>query len=105
MTLSPSTLEALHDFKRRHEEQARAHQDGERSAGGLRVRRADLSRVRPVEWLWRRRLPVGYLSLLLGAEGMGKGVLVAWLIARITSGELPGDLAGRPGRVLIVGDE
>ena len=74
-------------------------------AGRLRVRAADLSRVRPVTWLWLRRLPIGYLSLLLGAEGVGKGVLIAWLIARVTRGELPGDLLGRPARVLIVGDE
>ena len=81
------------------------HNGSPPNARGLHVRRADLARVRPVEWLWRRRLPIGYLALLLGAEGVGKGGLVAWIIARITRGELPGDLAGRPGRVLIVGDE
>jgi len=86
-------------------ERERLNGSGDPAHTGLHVRGADLSRVRPVEWLWKRRLPVGYLGLLLGAEGMGKGVLVAWLIARITRGELPGDLEGRPGRVLIVGDE
>ena len=78
---------------------------GESVGARLRVRQADLSRVQPIEWLWWRRLPVGYLSLLLGAEGVGKGVLISWLIARITRGELPGDLQGKPRRVLVVGDE
>ena len=74
-------------------------------AGGLAVRGADLSRVRPVRWLWDRRLLLGYLCLILGAEGMGKGTVAAWLIARLTRGELPGDLAGEPSRVLVLGDE
>lgn len=73
--------------------------------GGLAVRSADLTRVRPVRWLWDHRLPLGYLCLLLGAEGVGKGTVAAWLIARLTKGELPGDLAGQPARVLILGDE
>ena len=75
------------------------------AGAGLRVRGADLSRVRPIDWLWAGRLPIGYLSLLLGAEGIGKGVLTAWLIARATRGELAGSLEGTPTRVLIVGDE
>ena len=75
------------------------------SAIGLPVRAADLGRVRPIRWLWKHRLPIGYLSLLLGAEGVGKGTLGAWLIARITRGELPGDLDSNPARVLLVGDE
>jgi hypothetical protein len=48
---------------------------------------------------------MGFLSLLLGSEGVGKGTLAAWAIARWTRGELPGDLEGKPSRVLIVGDE
>lgn len=71
----------------------------------LRARAVDLTRVRPIEWLWQARLPLGYLSLLLGAEGVGKGTLTAWVIARVTRGELPGDLEGKPARVLVVGDE
>lgn len=73
--------------------------------GPLRTRAADLARVRPITWAWDRRLPLGYLSLLLGAEGVGKGTVAAWLIARLTRGELAGDLAGQPARVLLVGDE
>jgi len=75
------------------------------SASALRVRGVDIARVRPIRWAWAGRLPLGYLSLLLGAEEVGKGTLIAWLVARATRGELPGDLAGEPRRVLIVGDE
>jgi hypothetical protein len=71
----------------------------------LQARPVLLGRVRPVRWLWSRRLPLGYLSLLLGAEGIGKGTLLAWLVARVTRGQLNGEFTGRPGRVLVVGDE
>ncbi len=74
-------------------------------AGGLRTRPADLARVRPISWLWARRLPFGYLSLLIGAEGIGKGVLAARITARATRGELPGNSTGEPIRVLVIGDE
>lgn len=87
-------------------EQLRALIAGESSSKGtLRLRRADLRRVRPVRWAWRHRLPLGNLALILGAEGLGKGVLAAWLLARATRGELPGDLEGEPARVLVIGDE
>lgn len=69
------------------------------------VRTADLSRVRPIRWAWRGRLLLGYLNLLLGAEGVGKGTLIAWLISQITRGKLDGDLRGEPARVLLLGDE
>ncbi|MCB8970366.1 MAG: AAA family ATPase [Solirubrobacterales bacterium] len=71
----------------------------------LAVRPADLSAVRPTRWAWQGRLPIGSLSILLGAEGSGKGTLISWLIARLTCGELVGNLEGQPTRVLIVGDE
>lgn len=72
---------------------------------GLRVRTADLSLSRPPEWAWQDRIVLGYLNLLLGNEGVGKGTLVAWLISRLTRGELPGNLRHRPSVVGIVGDE
>lgn len=71
----------------------------------LSVRTADASRARPIRWLWESRLPFGYLSLLLGAEGGGKGTLLSHVVARATVGDLPGALQGEPSRVLWVGDE
>jgi hypothetical protein len=70
----------------------------------LRTRGVILERVRPLRWLWARRIPLGVLSLLVADEGIGKGTLASWIIARATRGELDGDLE-EPTKVLIVGDE
>ncbi len=72
---------------------------------GLRITTADLSRARPPRWAWKDRLPLGYLSLILGSEGVGKSTLAAWLIARLTHGDLPGHLRHTPINVAVVGDE
>jgi hypothetical protein len=72
---------------------------------GLRTRGVDMSRVVRTEWAWQGYIPKGYISLLIGDEGIGKGTLMAWLIARATRGELDGDSHGIAQRVLIVGDE
>jgi hypothetical protein len=72
---------------------------------GLRVRTPDLARSQPARWAWHRRIVLGYLNLLLGNEGIGKGVLAPWVFARLSRGELPGDLAGSPAVVGIVADE
>ena len=69
------------------------------------TRAADLSKSRPPRWAWRNRIVLGSLNLLLGNEGVGKGTLVAWIIARLTRGELPGNLNGRPASVGVIGDE
>jgi hypothetical protein len=76
-----------------------------RQPGGLTVRSADLGRARPPRWAWLDRVVLDGLSLIIGDEGVGKGTLAAWLIARITRGELVGDLYGTPAVVGILGDE
>jgi hypothetical protein len=68
-------------------------------------RPVDLDRVEPFRWAWHQRLLLGYLNLLVGDEGVGKGTFVARLLGRLTTGRLPGDLARTPVRVLVVGDE
>jgi len=78
---------------------------GDVLGGELVVRTADLSRARPPRWAWQDRLVLGSLNLLLGNEGVGKGVIVAWLIAQLTRGTLPGDLQRKPVSVVILGDE
>jgi hypothetical protein len=72
---------------------------------GLAVTAADLSKSRPPRWAWQDRIPIGYLSLILGVEGIGKSSLAAWLIARLTRGDLPGHLREQPINVALVGDE
>ena len=67
--------------------------------------RPRLANARPTEFVWRNRLVRGLVNLLVGEEGAGKGTLIAWVIAKLTCGELDGDLRGIPARVLIIGDE
>lgn len=56
----------------------------------LRLRSASEIRPRPVRWVWQDRVPAGAVTLAPGREGIGKSLLLVWLIARITRGELPG---------------
>jgi len=51
---------------------------------------------RPVLWGWQDRLPAAHISMIAGREGIGKSLLLAWLIAQITRGTLPGVYAGTP---------
>lgn len=83
----------------------RAERDDGGFQGHLEVTTADLSLARPPRWGWQDRLVIGSLNIILGEEGLGKGVLLAWLTSRLTHGELPGDLHGRPVNVAIIGDE
>ena len=72
---------------------------------GLTVRKANLKRARNYRWAWGQRLLLGYLNLIAGKEGVGKGNLAAWVAARITRGELVGDLQSTPRKVVFIGDE
>ena len=53
------------------------------------VRASELE-VRPVEWLWRGRVPRGGLTVLAGEPGLGKSLLSVWLASRLSRGELGG---------------
>lgn len=75
------------------------------SANGLRITVADLARSAPPRWAWSERLVIGYMNLLIGNEGIGKSTFICWVIARLTRGELPGDLRGEPINIGILGDE
>ncbi len=72
---------------------------------GLRVRTPALEQARPPRWAWDGRVAPGCLNLLIGNDGVGKGVLMVWTIARLTRGELPGDLHGKPVAVAVIADE
>jgi AAA domain len=69
---------------------------------GLRIQTPDLALARPPRFAWEGRIVIGYLNLLLGNEGVGKGTLVAWLCAMWSLGRLPGDLYGEPVNVGII---
>jgi AAA domain len=71
----------------------------------LKVSKLDTSRSRPPRWVWKDWLLLGYLNLLIGNEGVGKGTLMCNLLAKVTRGTLPGNLYGEPSTVAIIGDE
>ena len=59
----------------------------------------------PVLWGWEDRLPAGHLSLIPGREGIGKSLLLVWMIAQITRGTLPGVYEGAPRPVFYAATE
>lgn len=64
----------------------------------------DVTLDRP-HWVWDQRIPVGGVTLMVGREGDGKTLLVCWLAARISRGQLAGERHQRPADVLYVGME
>jgi RecA-family ATPase len=58
-----------------------------RPAAATPVRASELQ-VRPVEWLWPGRVPLGGLTVLAGEPGLGKSLLSIWLASRLSRGEL-----------------
>jgi AAA domain len=72
---------------------------------GLTVRKADIGRAKPFEWAWDQRILLSYINILMGEEGVGKGNLIAWVLSRITRGDLPGNLMSKPRKVAVIGDE
>jgi hypothetical protein len=55
-----------------------------------------------LRWLWRDQIPLGEICLVAGYEKAGKSTLMIETAARITRGQLPGDLAGVPSKVLFL---
>lgn len=105
ITFSPELALALAARLEKDSNGAAPAEEGEPQEPILRTRGVDLSRVRPIRWTWRRRLPRGFLSLIVGEEGGGKSTLAAWIAARATCGQLEGDDEGQPMKVFIIGDE
>lgn len=67
------------------------------------TRGIDLTQLRPVRFAWKPWLIHGRLNLFAGEESSGKSTLQAWLAAKVTRGELPGEFENNPGSVLYVG--
>ena len=66
---------------------------------------ASMYKPRPVRWLWEGRLALGTIGLCAGREGTGKSTQAYWLAARVTRGDLPGDMHGKPRAVLVCATE
>jgi putative DNA primase/helicase len=60
--------------------------------------------ARPIKWLWLYRIALGKIIGLAGRPKVGKGLLWSYLIAKVTRGELNGDLA-EPRHVIVVTTE
>ncbi|RBQ20562.1 hypothetical protein DP939_11915 [Spongiactinospora rosea] len=71
----------------------------------MKLTPASAVRLRPVRWLWADRIPAGALTLIPGREGIGKSLILAWLTARLTRGELPGLHQGTPRPVIYAATE
>jgi len=58
-------------------------------------------------WLWREHLPIGALELTCGRVGIGKGLLLCDLVARVTTGRAwpDGSPGPEPGSVIILSAE
>jgi hypothetical protein len=89
---------------------------GDRTGDGPGSRTDDLVRrvrltpasaivMRPVRWLWEDRIPAGAITLIPGREGIGKSLALAWLAARLTRGQLPGQHHGQPRPVIYAATE
>lgn len=56
-------------------------------------------------WLWADVIPLNAPTLFAGRGGIGKSTVMAWLIAQLTQGKLPGDFYGEPVPVGIIAGE
>lgn len=61
--------------------------------------------IRKQKFLWEGRVPLGGLTFLAGEGEAGKTTFVAWIVAHLTNGTLPGSLQGFPRNVLYVRPE
>jgi hypothetical protein len=69
------------------------------------VRVADVE-SRPLEWLWRGRIPLGKVTVLDGDPGLGKSTLTLDLAARVTTGRpMPDDTPSTQGGVVLLSAE
>lgn len=76
----------------------------------LRLLRADQVIPKRAAWLWQTedtfgRIPLGEVSIAAGRGNVGKSPFCLWLAARLTRGDLPGELFGTPVNVLIYASE
>lgn len=71
----------------------------------VRLERLSEMPMRRSKWLWSGRIPLGELTLVAGREGIGKSTFLAWLTARITRGELEGELYGERRPIMYAASE
>ena len=78
------------------------------SGDGMMVTVQSMADTPPEEMppeLWEGRIPMCGSTLVSGMGGVGKSIFDCWLAARVSRGELPGALSGRPSPVLLIQTE
>lgn len=73
--------------------------DGTRD--GVHLVPADRITPEAVRWAWVGRIPLGAVTLLVGDPGLGKSTLTIEIAARLSQGQLDGDLKGEPAVVAL----
>ena len=74
---------------------------GERPASSLSTVRLDTVQPERVEWLWRGRIPLGKVSLLVGDPGSGKSFASLAIAAAVTTGiAMPDSDVAQPANVV-----
>ena len=86
-----------------------SQQDIEQTGHALRPRLAvtrgtDVT-LRRVSYLWDHRIPVGAVTIMPGAEGIGKTTVGVRLMADLTNGKLEGEFLGTARNVLVISPE
>ncbi|MEW2083469.1 AAA family ATPase [Streptomyces sp. NPDC005283] len=82
----------------------------------LLFRPASAIKIKPVRWLWdttpegapptsHGRIPMYSLAIAAGGPGIGKSQYAVWMVARITTGTLSGELWGKPRGVIYAAAE
>jgi hypothetical protein len=61
--------------------------------------------MRRAQFLWEGRMPLGALTIVAGLPGQGKSHLMTWLGARVSRGQLRGDLKDTPADVVVASAE
>lgn len=79
--------------------------ESDRELTRVTVRPASSIKPARVKWVWQDRIAQGSLAIFAGREGLGKSTVTAWLTARVTRGELPGEYFGTPRSVAVVATE
>lgn len=78
--------------------------NGHNDALGRQLVLRKMAEVEPesVRWAWDRRVVLGMLNVVVGEPGLGKSTLIYDLAAKVSRGELQGDLYGQSADVLVV---
>lgn len=72
---------------------------------GVRLTSLADVKIRRARYAWAGRMAMGTITILAGVPGLGKTHLATYLGARVTRGQLPGDLYGTPADVVVASAE